>query len=119
MFYIFTDSYDKTYAEREDNASFSTITKNSVISVALSSTDDEEPETARIRRVYVSNLSVCGTVKSIFEYDGDDYFVIDGKAYRASKSYYNTYNGGESINFTNIDIGDCLSLYLDYDERIT
>ena len=103
----------------EDGASFSSITKNSVISVALSSTDDENPETARIRRVYVSNLSVCGTVTSIFEYDGDDYFVIDGKAYRASKSYYNTYNGGESVNFSDINIGDCLSLYLDYDERIT
>lgn len=102
----------------EDGASFSSITKNSVISVALSSTDDEDPKTARIRRVYVSNLSVCGTVTSIFEYDGDDYFVIDKKAYRASKSYYNTYNGGESVNFPNVNVGDYLSLYLDYDERI-
>ncbi|MDY3928516.1 MAG: metallophosphoesterase [Clostridia bacterium] len=111
-------SYRVTFSTpEEDNAAFSSITKNSVISVALSSTDDEPPESARIRRVYVSNLSACGTVTSIFEYDDDDYFVIDGKTYRASKSYYNTYNGGESVNFPDINVGDCLSLYLDFDER--
>ena len=102
----------------EEGASFSSITQNSVISVALSSTDDEAPETARIRRVYVSNLSASGTVTSVFEDDGDDYFVIDGKAYRASKSYYNTYNGGNSIDFSTIGLGDSVSLYLDYDGRI-
>ena len=102
----------------EEGASFSSITQNSVISVALSSTDDEAPETARIRRVYVSNLSASGVVKSVFEDDGDDYFVIDGKAYRASKSYYNTYNGGSSVDFSDVGIGDYVSLYLDYDGRI-
>lgn len=101
----------------EEGASFSSITKNSVISVALSSTDGEDPETARIRRVYVSNLSASGVVTSVFEDEGDDYFVIDGKAYRASKSYYNTYNGGESIDYSDIGVGDCVSLYLDYDGR--
>lgn len=102
----------------EEGAAFSSITQNSVISVALSSTDDEAPEMARIRRVYVSNLSASGVVKSVFEDDGDDYFVIDGKAYRASKSYYNTYNSGNSVGFSTIGMGDCVSLYLDYDGRI-
>lgn len=102
----------------EENASFSSITQNSVISVALSSVDDEAPETARIRRVYVSNLSASGIVESVFEDDGDDYFVIDGKAYRTSKSYYNTYNGGNSVDFSTIGLGDYVSLYLDYDGRI-
>lgn len=102
----------------EEGAAFSSITPNSVISVALSSSDDEVPETARIRRVYVSNLSASGIVTSVFEDDGDDYFVIDGKAYRASKSYYNTYNSGNSIDFSTIGLGDCVSLYLDYDGRI-
>lgn len=102
----------------EESAAFSSITQNSVISVALSSTDDEAPETARIRRVYVSNLSASGVVTSVFEDDGDDYFVIDGKAYRASKSYYNTYSGGNSIDFSTIGLGDFVSLYLDYDGRI-
>lgn len=119
---IHLDSDDPDYrvtfsTPEEDGAAFSSITQNSVVSVALSSTDDEPPETARIRRVYVSNLSACGTVTSIFEFDGDDYFVIDGKAYRASKSYYNTYNGGESVSFPNVNVGDCISLYLDFDER--
>ena len=102
----------------EEGASFSSITQNSVVSVALSSTDDEAPETARIRRVYVSNLSASGIVKSVFEDEGDDYFVIDGKAYRASKSYYNTYNGGDSVNFSAIGLDDFVYLYLDYDGRI-
>ena len=102
----------------EESADFSSITQNSVISVALSSTDDEEPETARIRRVYVSNLSASGVVQTVFEDDGDDYFVIDGKAYRASKSYYNTYNGGNSIGYSNIGLNDSVFLYLDYDGRI-
>ena len=104
-------------AAEEEGASFSSITQNSVISVALSSTDDEAPETARIRRVYVSNLSASGIVTRVFESDEDDYFVIDGKAYRASKSYYNTYNGGNSIDFSTIGLGDYVSLYLDYDGR--
>ena len=113
------EKYRVTFSgAEEEGAVFSSITQNSVISVALSSTDDEAPETARIRRIYVSNLSASGVVKSVFEDDGDDYFVIDGKAYRASKSYYNTYNGGNSIDFSAIGSGDYVSLYLDYDGRI-
>lgn len=117
------DKNDKNYrvtfsGAEEESASFSSVTQNSVISVALSSTDNEAPETARIRHVYVSNLSASGVITSVFEYDGDDYFVIDGKAYRASKSYYNTYNGGNSVDFSAFGLGDYVSFYLDYDGRI-
>ena len=117
------DKNDKNYrvtfsGAEEESASFSSVTQSSVISVALSSTDDEAPETARIRRVYVSNLSASGIITSVFEYDEDDYFVVDGKAYRASKSYYNTYNGGNSVGFSAFGLGDYVSFYLDYDGRI-
>lgn len=83
---IYLDKNDENYrvtfsGAEEEGASFSSITQNSVISVALSSTDDESPETARIRRVYVSNLSASGISTSVYEDEGDDYFVIDGKAY--------------------------------------
>lgn len=114
------DSYRLTFRTPDEKpSSFSSITKDCVISVALSSTDDENPETALVRRVYISNFSAAGTVTSIYNEDGDDYFVVNGKGYRASKSYYNTYNGGESENFANISIGDSIAFYLDYDERIT
>ena len=112
-------SYRVTFTSVEEKpSSFSSITKDCVISVALSSLDTEDPETARIRRVYISNLSAVGNVTSIFEKEEDDYFVVGGKAYRASKSYYNTYNGGESVDFSDINVGDYVSLYLDLDERI-
>lgn len=101
----------------EKPSSFSAITKNSVVSVALSSLDGEDPESALVRRVYISNYSAAGEITRIFEEDEDDYFVIDGKAYRASKSYYNTFNGGESVDFADLKVGDFVSLYLDYDER--
>lgn len=69
-------SYRVTFATpEEDNASFSSITKNSVISVAISSTDGEDTENARIRRVYVSNISAQGTITSVFEYDEDIFKV--------------------------------------------
>ena len=60
--------------------------------------------------MYVSNLSASGIITSVFEYDGDDYFVIDGKAYRASKSYYNTCNGGNVYCLTGYSKGRKISL---------
>lgn len=111
------DSYRVSFlTPDEEPTAFSAITPGSVVSVALSSTDDESADSALVRRVYVSNQSARGTVTSVFEDEGDDYFVIDGKAYRASKSYYNTYNGGESVNYP-IGVGDNMALYLDYDGR--
>lgn len=115
-----TDSdYMVTFTSAEQKpSSFSSITKNSVVSVALSSLDTEDPESARIRRVYISNLSTAGKITEIYTEDDDDYFVVNGKSYRASKSYYNTYNGGESSGFPHLKTGDYVSLYIDYDERI-
>ena len=110
--------YMVTFSSAEEKpSSFSAITKNSVVSVALSSLDGEDPESALVRRVYISNNSTVGEITRIYEEDEDDYFVINGKAYRPSKSYYNTFNGGESVDFPDLQIGDYVSLYLDYDER--
>lgn len=65
-----------------------------------------------------TQASTAGTVDSIFTYDEDDYFTVNGTSYRFSKSYYNTYNAGESAGFSNIHTGDYIEFYLDYDERI-
>ncbi|MBP3360044.1 MAG: metallophosphoesterase [Clostridia bacterium] len=103
--------------ENEKTASFREIAPGSVISVALSSTDEEPPDSALVRRVYISNLMACGRITSVYEEEEDDYIVVGGKSYRASKSYYNTYNGGESVDFANLKVGSYVTLYLDYDER--
>lgn len=100
-----------------DPLSFSSITKDSVISVALNTPDTEDPTKARIKRVYISNLSASGKISSIYTDDGDDYFVINGAAYKMSKSYYSTYNKGSSVNFPDLHAGDYVSFYLDYDEK--
>lgn len=118
------DPEDKAYKtvfkkENEKTASFREIAAGSVISVALSSTDEEAADSALVRKVYISNLMACGRITSVFEEEEDDYIVVNGKSYRASKSYYNTYNGGESVGFANLKVGSYVTLYLDYDERFS
>lgn len=99
-------------------ASFSDIKPDSVISVAISSMDDESVESAKVRKVIISDLMTEGDVTETYTEEDDLYVTINGESYRFSKSYYKTYDRGESGEITSVTWGDYGKFYLNYDKRI-
>ena len=99
-------------------ARFSDITQGCIVSVAVS--NDASPDSSLVKKAIISHLAVTGTVTDVVtDENGDTCFILDGgKMYKPTKSYYNTFDFGDSINITSIKLGMSGTFYLNYDERI-